>query len=396
MSLEDQSSLANTTSTPKFSGPKVSTCNNIRKALRIEVCGEEHLACPDSGSERNIMSARFASENKLRIRQRREDFKRFELGNGKHVYSIGRVRVSTTVPGLSRFRQKKVFYVLAQCPAPLVAGMPFLEEYEILSRHKHLLVDCPSTMSCAPSLLWIGSPRKRLKCTIDGRQLVAAADTGSDLNFISSECAKREGFHIDRRREARRRIRVGDGNHTETIGQVYIYNISLDWRTPETTALQPTTSMDSESSIPAPEDGLQENTVFVQAVFHVLPGLPCDVILGRHFLLISDAFNLCSSIWKRQTALYKEETLEFNVMIDLGPVQILWNKIRGRKRDSRATNKSLQARHDEHFHAEMYRRSKARDAMLSLPFDERDAAQVEEDLRKEGYKARNATCSYCR
>jgi hypothetical protein len=51
---------------------------------------------------------------------------------------------------------------------------------------------------------------------------------------MSLNCAKREGFRIDRRREGRRRIRVGDGTEAETVGQKYVYNLCPDWREAET------------------------------------------------------------------------------------------------------------------------------------------------------------------
>jgi hypothetical protein len=63
---------------------------------------------------------------------------------------------------------------------------------------------------------------------MDGRDLVAVADTGSDLNIISFECAKREQFRIDTREEARTWVQFGDKSKTRTIGQVYVYDLSLD------------------------------------------------------------------------------------------------------------------------------------------------------------------------
>src|ERR1022692_4255743 len=56
-----------------------------------------------------------------------------------------------------------------------------------------------------------------MKCTLDRRKLVAIADTGSDLNFMSPNCAEREGFRVDTRKETRRYVQFGDVTETETI-----------------------------------------------------------------------------------------------------------------------------------------------------------------------------------
>jgi hypothetical protein len=75
---------------------------------------------------------------------------------------------------------------------------------------------------------------------MDGRDLVAVADTGSDLNIMPFECAKREQFRIDTREEARTWVQFGDKSKTRTIGQVYVSDLSLDWRTTETPVYQQT------------------------------------------------------------------------------------------------------------------------------------------------------------
>ncbi|KAK6074023.1 hypothetical protein SCUP234_04886 [Seiridium cupressi] len=178
---------------------------NRRKVLRVAINGQEDVACPDSGSQKNIMVESWAKQNRLRIRRGREDQRIFELGNGNKIRSVGRVRARVRLLAGDPYPQKEWFYVFANCPVPLILGMPFLERNEILTKNRSLLEDCPLAYSQIDSVFWIGSVRNRLRCSLDSHKAIAVADTGSDINLMSLEYAKREGYQIDRRRECRRR-----------------------------------------------------------------------------------------------------------------------------------------------------------------------------------------------
>lgn len=289
---------------------------NTRKILRILLNNKEQIACPDSGSTHNIMSEAFATESNLMISRERLDLKPFELGNGARVWSIGRVRSNVELLGHTLRRKLRTFYVFANCSVPLILGMPFLDQAEIFTKNKHMLEPCPAGISSISSLLWIGSPRRkrsspcnRMKCTLDGRKLVAVADTGADLNFMCPECADREGFIVDTREAARRTIQFGDGTEAETAGEVYVANFSLDWREPVTEAAERDTANTERTPSQAPE-----NSTLSGIVFHVLPGLPCDVILGRDTLEDTDAFNRCSQFSCTQPAGNKNP-FELNILI---------------------------------------------------------------------------------
>jgi hypothetical protein len=216
--------------------------------------------------------------------------------------------------------------------------MEFLEEAEILTKNRHLLEACPAELRDFSALLWIGSPKhdystgaikNRLRCSLDGRDLVAVADTGSDLNMMSFECAKRERFRIDTREEARTCVKFGDGSTSRTIGQVYVFNLSLDWRTTETPVseqLLPHLSNKKGKVGNGCLQGEEDDGLFC-TVFHVLPGLPCDVIFGRDLLDQLDAFNRCPDLMPSLSA-GKDDHFEFKVLISLGR---LTSKLRGSK-----------------------------------------------------------------
>jgi hypothetical protein len=370
---------------PYPTGSNLSKTENTRKVLRIRINNTEHLACPDSGSWKNIMSEAFAEENNLVIRQRPKDLKQFELGNGKDAWSMGRVRIPVELLRNTVGRKKRWFYVFPTCPVPLILGMPFLRETEVLTKNRYMLESCPVELGSISSLLWIGSPRNRMKCSLDGRELEAIADTGSDLNLMSLRCTKREGFHIDRRREARTRIQAGNGTETETIGQVYVYNLSLDWRKAETESSEdlsakasPITNIDS--SDPGKQQ-LEPPSAF-GAIFHVLPSLPCDVIFSRDLLDQTDAFSLCPDLLSTRPA-DKNNPFELKILISLGRLSDLIPTSRRRQRSADAR------------HAEMFRRSKREGEIALLTGRQQVKANVMERKKIMDWDAIHRTCVYC-
>jgi len=343
------------------------------------------------------MSEAFALKQKFRIRNRSKDMRQFELGSGKKVWSTGRVSVPVELHGTPHSRRKCWFYVLPNCPVDLILGMPFLKEAEILTKNRHLLENCRTDWNSISSLLWIGSPRNRMKFGLDGHDLVAVVDTGSDLNLISLKAAKREGFHIDRRREARTRIRVGDGTEAETIGQIYVQNLSLDWGKEETKL----PGADGPTATPAiltSDPTFDESTPSTEAdtdpesqgvVFHVLPGLSCDVIFGRELLEYTDAFNLCPDLLDNQCA-DEDNPLELNVLISLGSVSF---SIPISRRNVPIADPKEQ--HDKERHAELYRRSQREDEIALLPPGEQDRAKIAERRKARAWDALHVTCIHC-
>ncbi|CZR56416.1 uncharacterized protein PAC_06304 [Phialocephala subalpina] len=363
----------------------IPTPENTRKILRVFIRNKEHIACPDSGSEQNIMSEVFAKENGLEITRNPLDIKPFELGSGRKVWSVGRVKTTVELIGKSIRRRLRFFYVFPTCPVPLILGMALLAEAEILTKNRHMLEPCPAEFFNISSFLWIGSPRKRrkspcnrMKCTLDGRQLMATADTGSDHNFMCPKCAEREGFYVDTR-EARMSVQVGDGTFAETIGQVYIHDFSLDWRKPvtELPASLPT-------ALPESSPAKNEQPVPFGTIFHVLPGLPCDVILGRDLLEETDAFNRSSDLSCARTA-SRKRPFELNIIISR------WKK----KRKVVDTTPNPKEVHDDERHAEILRRSRRDDEISLLIGDERDRAQAGERALCREWDARHAACRYC-
>ncbi|KAK8067061.1 hypothetical protein PG997_013808 [Apiospora hydei] len=382
---------------------------NVRRALAISINNHKEKACPDSGSSENIMREDWACDHKLKIRRTPRDRRRvFELGNGKSVRAVGRVYVNVEItraaPSSLQPRKRKVwFYVFEKCPVPIILGMPFLESEAIFTRNKHLLEACPKAYSDIDSLLWIGSPRNQIRCSLNGRQAVATVDTGSDINLMSLEYAKKNGHWIDDRPEVRHRLQFGDGSVAEIMGQVYVNNFSFDWRSPPTTMeFEEDDGILDEKSQGDNVDDTNKVYVWQQVVFHVLPDLPCDIILGRPLLEATDAFSqqemhLSSSdhkYWRRKY------TSCLNIVIDLGWIRRRTHSLKGKTRAQPLSGTGAQVVpskwfHDDERHAHWYRLSQMEDEIQSLTGIAKQEKVDALTRVKERWEMQHRGCSFC-
>jgi hypothetical protein len=283
------------------------------------VDNKEHFARPDTGSDRNIMSSAHAKQHGISICKHTSEAENFRLGTGTYAHSIGEVHIPISVPGID-FEKIVCFHVMGKCPNPLIIGSKLIEEIQLYTRNRHLLVESRSFKRRLPILNRVGTRRQYIPFTADGYSLTACPDTGSDLDFISEECAIRCGFVINASDDVRRRIMLGDTSVVDTIGEVKIESIELKYH------------------------GSFAYT------FHILRGLPCDAIFGEEFLEDIDAFNTCEIILGEESS-----ELQFNGYSDIGPLQTLWGRVRYRQPAYQRTGLE---EHDWLIDAEIYRRYK--------------------------------------
>jgi hypothetical protein len=339
---------------PKASHSRV--MNSIRKALRCSIGGSTCFARPDSGSDRDIITETFTADNGILVQRGEADKSIFKLGSGKLIQSLGRALVPLRIFGDSQSIEHRWFDVIAKCPVPLILGLDFIRKFKLFTQKKHLLVDCPYNFGNLPVLKWIGSPRERINFVADGRSLIAGADTGSDLDLMSLQCARRRGFKIDTNESARNRVMLADETIVETIGQVHVSSVKLS------------------------------HFDRFEMSFHVLPGLPCDVIFGEEFLEQMDAFSTCDIV-----RLDENDIHSLNTLINLGPFQAFLT----RKRASNPDN-TAQQEHDQAIEAEIYRRNKANRALAKMKDEARAATASEaEEEKRRAFDARHMRCRHC-
>lgn len=222
----------------------------------------------DTGAERgNYIDKNLADSLDLQIQQGKSGCKSFSLGNGKVVRSVGKVKATCAFAKETHTRVKCWFYVLNNLAAPLIMGSEFLEKTKTMSTFTNRLENRLTDKKTMPMLNFIGfthASKRRFAASIDGRQTHINADSGSDLDLMSSSYVRDHGYKIDRRWECRKRIQVADSSVVESIGQV---------RAKLTLA-------DGSSHV---------------KLFDVLPGLKSDVLLGEISLHEIEAFTVHES-----------------------------------------------------------------------------------------------------
>ncbi|RYP92034.1 hypothetical protein DL770_001889 [Monosporascus sp. CRB-9-2] len=277
--------------------------------------------------------------------------------------------------------------------------MPFLKEAQVLTEKRHLLESCPSDFSTIESVFWIGTPHNRIKCNLDGRNVIAVADYGSDVNLMSLSYAERKGYRIDRRLEVRKRLQFGDGSQANTLGQVIVSNLTLDWRRPATTRLE---EMYSDRSVegrqpkpspPLDSESAQDADATFSAVFDVLLSLPCDVLLGRDFLWATDAFNICPVL---ATSAGEEGCLyaEFNFTRSLGHIDKFLRWIRGDLGESGSELEDEKI-HDEALHEKAHKLWKIDVELVRLSGQSKAKKEGERKKIVKDWQNRHGSCRFC-
>ena len=264
---------------------------SARKELPMIIGGTEIKAQHDSGAERgNFMHCDLASKLNLRLRNEKGDCKRFSMANGNIVKALGRVKAVCAFAKEAQTKMKCWFYVVDELASPLIMGSQFLEKTNTLSDHVHRLEDCIPNPGILPMVNLIGSTqhaKRRFTARIDHRLTLINADSGSDLDLMSSSYVRAHGYQLDRRRRCRKRVRFADNTVAETIGQV-----------------QATLT-------------LGDGSTYLK-VFDVLPNLTSEVLLGQFTLEEINAFTFHRNSFVDVFA--GERHLELSVLVDLGKV----------------------------------------------------------------------------
>jgi hypothetical protein len=372
---------------------------NGRKVLRIILKGVEYLACPDTGSDKNIMSKEFAEEHKFRIRCGKKDKKRFELGSGAYIESIGRTRLPCSLAKLSGSGRKQWFHVLADSIVPLIIGLPLLEETQVLTKNRGLLERCPHDLGMYCSLKFIGTPRKRsgIGISMNGRILIATRDTGSDLNLISLACAEREKFHINKGQEGRVSLENADGSITKTVGRVYVASLSLDLRLEQTAIEKDDTDYShgeiEDDDIPGIPSDDGETAESQGEVFYVVKGLPCDVILGGDLLDRTDAFNRGTEMLS-QIPEAEQNIFGLKIFKMKSPWQCLFSKPKARPPNITPAE-TAQRDHYDKYRIERFRRSEEERRIGNLVKSQQARERALELSRIEDFNKLHVGCRYC-
>ncbi|KXH27844.1 hypothetical protein CSIM01_06763 [Colletotrichum simmondsii] len=164
------------------------------------------------------------------------------------------------------------FQVIDGFALDLVLGSEFLKSSGTMNQHRARLSIIPRPRWATSVLLTssIGSIKERLRGTINGIEVQALADSGSESSLVSLNFARcRRDWHADIDWSDQRLLRFPDGNFEKTMGSV-----SAIWA-------YESHSLGSASATWANEESI---------LFHILESCVHDVILGQAALEAIEAF----------------------------------------------------------------------------------------------------------
>ncbi|KAM0266698.1 hypothetical protein ACHAPA_006620 [Fusarium lateritium] len=157
-------------------------------------------ACPDSGSDGNIISLGLVKQLKVGMQTFQAEPKEFSLANGKFVQSLGCVHIAcgfalgTPLPTPSL---ECVFYVFKTLAVPMIMGMGFLVATETLSKHTDRLLEQTIFGTQALRVNSVGKSKRSAACRLDDLVGYATVDTGSDLNFVHPSVVAQGMFTVE-------------------------------------------------------------------------------------------------------------------------------------------------------------------------------------------------------
>ncbi len=330
--------------------PSPSSASNLirpkrrRLELPITINGLTFASVADTGAAENIVDEATARRLKAPIHRGPEGLKSFVLANGKVVQSIGCFKARVSFVKGAPTTTECVFYVLRKCAAPLIMGRGFLERTKTMTVGlKHRFQERTATVRHPFRVCYIGGTSSRLSCKVDGSNVLVNPDSGSEINVMSLNYARRHGYY---RKRSNRQLEIilGDGSKDKTLGEV------------------------TATVILGGHTYLEE--------FHILSGLPSDILLGEEILDETDAFSF-----------YENDFLDFDAGLEgeeLSPIRVL-NFIERMVRHQQAipsADKTL-------FHkdrAERHRHDHETRRIHGLPPFERQSEWEKEQEKVEEYK----------
>lgn len=234
------------------------------------------LSIPDTGSEENLMTLAFADQVGLAVDDAPCHRKEFRLGNGKIITALGRVRSLCSFAKDRSVETMSEFYVLGHAIVDVIMGMSFLDATETLTKHKHRLERLTAPKYGTPRLMAMNNPRCRMKCAVESHrgalEVLANADTGSEMNLVSSKFVAEQGLAMVERGPTQPKVQFADGSTAHLAGRTRI-RIRL--------------GSDRKRGIDWASVELVE--------FYVLDDLTAPMILGEDILDANEAFATYSS-----------------------------------------------------------------------------------------------------
>lgn len=231
---------------------------------------ESVIACPDSGSDDNIISRKFADHFGLEIMDVQHPApSTFVLANGRTVSAVGQVHLKcsfrTELPDTPLM--DCVFYVFQTLAVPMIMGIEFLQATKTLTKHRDRLVEELIPSMRALRVCSVGRSKRDVVCRLGNYVACAAADTGSDLDLVSPEFASSRAFKVE---DSCHELEFADGSMGYTMGMI-----------------KTTFSIGRVSDV----EGFIPKSKEMPLEFFILDNLNADILVGTDTIQDMQAFN---------------------------------------------------------------------------------------------------------
>jgi hypothetical protein len=260
-------------------------------------------ACADFGAAANIIDANYAREINVNIIP---DIicEPFELPTyGRLIWPIGRARITCAFPGEADTINDYDFFVFENFVYPVIMGREFLRETGTLDKFQHRLHDRPIVKREIPIVASLGVEEETLTAFVAGEKLDSFPDTGSEINVMSLEFAKRRGFTMVT--DDIHTVCFANGSLQDIVGRVTV-PVSFSNGKPPNVLLKLVDQLSvSENRVFYNVDETRQPTnlenITIEAEFYVLDGLRNSIILGEDLLASVNAFVCLSGNFKPVT-----------------------------------------------------------------------------------------------
>jgi hypothetical protein len=235
----------------------------IHRKGAVYPANELFEATADTGSDENAMDWPTFKTLGLKLIQGKHARKEFTLANGKSFKSMGQVQVHCSFARDTFNHNYKVrFNVFSRLATPVIIGKAFLDATETMTLHQDRLTIKKEPDDGLLRVMHFNRPNSRIHCSVDGRTLLANADTGAEMNLVSPSFMSKTGRWRRGLNKENLQIMLADGS-SERITASFEGSISLD--------------------------GYQGRSD-VNAKFYVLPGLTSEALIGEDTLDEVDVF----------------------------------------------------------------------------------------------------------
>lgn len=263
------------------------------------------MAVPDTGADVNVISVDLASRMGLEIESINDT--ELRLPNGAAVQCCGIIRATVRFGKLLVSVLRKLactIYVVPKLASPLIICRDFLDKTRTMSLHRERLVRLPRLAGLIPGMRTLGSKHEHLLCSLEGGDIEALADSGSDVDFVSLAYVQKRGFSFKHKEGwvmfadrtigrtcgiLHAQLTVGFGG--ETVGRDCLVHNDVDAQGHAAVVDEPTvehvrnndSAIDATSSATRTKNESKKTNKIrkvIRSQFHILEGMSFDVVVG--------------------------------------------------------------------------------------------------------------------